>query len=601
MVEKNCATIRTSNQNHAHATRATRGQRANGRWQMAAEYTQAEVLRQVMSPRSAERPLGTEALLFPFPPGSSAVGAMPSTSGSLAEALETTFEERLAEFAQAQRRTYDATLAELAAAQEQGFAGQEARLLAVEKAQDEAAGLLQNILARVQSSELAANEWGASLSSAAAAAQVMGGRLEAVDLRVAGMERQMELQQASFGAWQQKLMAAEVRCEEQEKRVNQFGSSLRNEMGSAIDAVNEKVQRTLAESTDTLTRQWGQRLVSAQQSFVSFATTDKIEQRLEQLEKVEPETQMEKLVQRVQKEQAATLGEQFERKLVEMQATSASQMLEMEQRGAADRLAAASAVEQRITVQMAQIESRTTAIEQIPHVSLEKVVEMAQTLTTPLEKKLDANAQQLIRQADQDTSRVEQLVQAAVDTAVQPMRIDVDQSTDFVKQLNTEIDKFAAHIQDKVCSLEFLIDASHESSAGQVDSLIATMQDLATKQQLFDLQCQSEDTAKKSNGGHIEATEALCAQLREESNCLRADLDACRDALDAKDAANEQHAASMADVNLRLLAVQRHLEENQAADERRERELKEELEKNAAEDAAREAELRKNALEMVSQ
>ena len=88
-----------------------------------AGYSQAEVLRQVMSPSviGATETAQHSTLLYPFPPGSSEIGAVPSTSASLAEVLESTFEERLAEFAAAQRRSYAETLAELAAAQEQGF------------------------------------------------------------------------------------------------------------------------------------------------------------------------------------------------------------------------------------------------------------------------------------------------------------------------------------------------------------------------------------------------------------------------------------------------------------------------------------------------
>ena len=283
-----------------------------------AEYSQAEVLRQVMSPTSvigATETAQHSTLLYPFPPSSSEIGAVPSTSGSLAEALESTFEERLAEFAAAQRRSYAETLAELAAAQEQGFVRLETRLEAVERAQGDAVRSVQDALTKIQSG----------------------------------------------------VVASAVRCEEQEKRVNQLGSSLRNEMGSSISGLDEKLQRSIAASADVLNRDWEQRIVSAQSD--RSATIDKVEH--------------------------------------------------MEQR-------------------LGQLE-----------------------------------------------------------------------------ELNSEIDKFAAHVQDKVCSLECFMDASQASSAGQVDSLFSTMQDLAAKQGIIEVQCEPLERWQTSTTSRIEEMEQHLKSLLE--------------------------------------------------------------------------------------
>ena len=258
-----------------------------------AEYSQAEVLRQVMSPTSvigATETAQHSTLLYPFPPGSSEIGAVPSTSASLAEALERTFEERLAEFAAAQRRSYAETLAELAAAQEQGFVTLETRLEAVERAQGDAVRSVQDALTKIQSGERSVGECVSSATAAMTAVQAAEGRLEAANARVVAVERQVEQQQISLQDWQQKLVASAVRCEEQEKRVNQLGSSLRNEMGSSISGLDEKLQRSIAASVDVLNTDWEQRIVSAQSD--RSATIDKVEhmeQRLGELEALNSE------------------------------------------------------------------------------------------------------------------------------------------------------------------------------------------------------------------------------------------------------------------------------------------------------------------------
>ena len=324
------------------------------------------------------------------------------------------------------------------------------------------------------------------------------------------------------------------------------------------------------------------------------ATIDKVEhmeQRLGQLEEVGKTSGelnqhlLQQLEERSRSEQADTakqsaeqLVEKLERRLAEAQAESVDQMLEMEQRLAADQRRGKTAAEERVAVLICELESRSAPIDTI---SREQVEEMLQVATGAMQAKLNTELH---------TSKVEKMVQAAVDAAVQPVRAGMDQSAEFDKQLNSEIDKFAAHVQDKVCCLECFMDASQASSAGQVDSLFSTMQDLAAKQGIIEVQCEPLERWQTSTTSRIEemeqhlksllegvandglagprtmnaggdmndlhdrvkAAEEFGTKIWEASTRIRADLDACRADLDANEEADRQREQALAASNQKL-------------------------------------------------